>query len=94
MPLLLRLADDEGLERREIVRQAQEAGRQQPGVLELRGQELNGVGQLGRGQDLFVDVVEDLLGGEIGRQPLPQNAKKIRLLDVFFAVQNRRWRHA
>ena len=60
-PFRFRLPNDEGLEWREVMRKASEAGRQQPAVLDLAGEELDGVRQMRRRQDFLVDVVEEVL---------------------------------
>ena len=85
--LLFGLLHDERLEGREIVRQQAKAARQQPGVLDLRGQELHRHRQMRRRQDLLVNLAQDLLGRHFLLDPLPQGAKEVRLLDVFLAVQ-------
>src|SRR5262249_3026689 len=83
----------EGLEGREVVRQALEAGRQQAAVPHLAGQELNGERQASGRQDFLVDVVQQFLrGGAL--QPLAQRAEEGRLLDVLFAVGDLRRTHA
>src|SRR5262249_58229024 len=85
--------DDVRLERREVVRQPGEAGRQEDGVFQLRGEELDGVGQPGGGEHLFVDALEDLLGGDVLRQALAEDAEQVRLFDVLFPVEGARRGH-
>src|SRR5437899_12815278 len=57
-------------------------------MLQFRGQELNGQRQTRRGQDLFVDIGDNVLSDEIAGDPLAEDTEKIGLLDVFFSVQD------
>src|SRR5207248_10871324 len=38
-------------------------------------------------ENLFVNLREDFLGGEIGGDPLAQDPEKVGLFDIFFAVE-------
>ena len=68
--------------------QASKTGGQQAAVLQLGAQELNGQGQPSGRQDLFVDIGNDVLSGEVAGDPLAEDAEEIDLLNVFFTVQN------
>ena len=58
-------------------------------MFDLGGQKLDGVGQVCGGQDFLADVLQHFLRGPSVSQALAQDAEEIRLLDVFFAVENR-----
>ena len=62
-------------------------------MLQLRGQELNSQRQPSRGQDLFGDKLQDLLGWHVGGQTLSQHTEEVSLLDILFTVKNRRGDH-
>ena len=92
--LLLGAADHEGLIRREVVRQAGQAGRQLAGVLQLGREKLDGIRQARDGQDFLVDAREHVLRGHALGQAVAQDAEEIGLFDVFFAFEDGGGSHA
>src|SRR5205807_55579 len=72
----------------EIMGQAGKTPREQARVFQLARQELDGVGQAGRGQDFLMQALQDLLRRQVGRETLAQDAEQVRLFNVFFGVQD------
>jgi hypothetical protein len=87
LPIVLGLGHDEALERREVMRQPFHRRREAAEVPQLGQHEVDRHRQLGRGEDLFANAVEDFLGGHVLPQPRPQHLKEMHLLDVFFTRQ-------
>src|SRR5437870_5037352 len=63
-------------------------------MFQLGREELNGQRQARRGQDLFVDIGDDVLSGEVAGDPLAEDAEEIDLLNIFFTVQEAAGGHA
>ncbi len=63
-------------------------------MFELGDHELNGERKPGSGEDLLMDLIQDLLDGSAFALPISTSSKEVRLLDILFTGVDRGFRHA